>query len=77
MQSTRRETPCYICPNDCEEPIFFKDGHLKVTRFFDRDGQPREDETYDFVPTCKMKCRCCGVVAIEKKKIVTITVVVE
>ena len=77
MDPEIKETPYYVCPNGCEDPMFYIDGDLRITRFFTEEGEIVEDKTYDFDPNTNIACRKCHSVAIKKTKKVTTTIVIE
>jgi hypothetical protein len=72
------ESPYYICPNDCQNTFFFRDGTLDATELLTENGEHIEYKTGDFNPSEKVvRCRLCGQMAIKKIKKVSITIVIE
>jgi len=72
MSKEIKETPFYVCPNNCPETWFFQEGTTKTVRKFTEVGEYMQDEGYDFTPTDPVSCYKCGEKAIIKTKKTTI-----
>ncbi len=77
MDSNAKTVIFYICPNNCEDVLFYQNGKKEVTRFFDQDGEMSgSDKDYDFIPSSEIHCRKCNTVAIKKQKVTVTTVTI-
>lgn len=77
MSKDAKETPFYVCPNNCEETWFYQDGNVEVRRKLTEEGETMEDDSYDFTPKGPIKCYKCEAEAIIKKKKTVTTETIE